>query len=59
MFNSDALKQAQKTVFSRKASATKYGTIYFNNVPVIREIMHKHLALFLDPTLNLISWSYN
>ena len=55
MFNSDALKQAQKTVFSRKASATKYGTIYFNNVPVIREIMNKHLALFLDPTLNLIS----
>ena len=54
MFNSDASKQTQNIIFSRKARATKYGTIYSNNVPVIREKIHKYLALFLNPKLNFL-----
>ena len=37
-----------------KASATKQGTIYFNNVPVIRESTEKCLGLFLDSRLNFL-----
>ena len=39
-------------VFSRKANANKHVTIYFNNVPVIRENIQKHLGLFLDSKLS-------
>ena len=52
MFNPDALKQAQEIVFSRKANASNHGTVYFNNVPVIRENTQKHLSLFFDSKLN-------
>ena len=36
IFNPDASKQAQEIVFTRKANVTDHGTVYFNNVPVIR-----------------------
>ena len=37
IFNPDALKQTEEIVFSRKVNASNHGTVYFNNVPVIRE----------------------
>ena len=52
IFNPDASKQAQKIVFSRKANAGNCKTVYFNNVPVIRENIQKHLGLFLDSKLS-------
>ena len=52
IFNPHASKHAQEIVFSRKASASNNGTVYFNNVPVIRENIQKHLGLFLDSKLS-------
>ena len=37
IFNPDASKQTQEIVFSRKANANNHRTVYFNNVPVMRE----------------------
>ena len=37
IFNSGASKQAQEIVFSCKANGSNHETLYFNNVPVIRE----------------------
>ena len=42
----------KRIVFSRKANANKHVTVYFNNVPVIRENIQKHLGLFLDSKLS-------
>ena len=52
IFNPDASKQAQEIVFSRKANASNHATVYFNNVPVIRDNIQKHLGLFLDSKLS-------
>ena len=52
IFNPDASKQAQEIVFCRKANANNHGTVYFNNVPVIRVNIQKHLGLFLDSKLS-------
>ena len=54
IFNPDASKQAQEIVLSRKANASNHATVYFNNVPVIRDNIQKHLGLFLDSKLNLL-----
>ena len=54
IFNPDASKQAQEIVFSRKANASNHKTVYFNNVPVIRENIQKHLGLFLDSKLSFL-----
>ena len=54
LFNPDASKQAQEIVFSRKANASNQETVYFNNVPVTRENIQKHLGLFLDSKLSLL-----
>ena len=51
IFHPDASKQVQDIVFSRRAS---HETIYFNNVPVMRENIQKHLGLFLDSKLHLL-----
>ena len=37
IFSADVSKQAQEFVFSRKSITTNHETVYFNNVPVIRE----------------------
>ena len=37
IFNPDASKQAREIVFSRKANASNHETVYFKNVPVMRE----------------------
>ena len=52
IFNPDASKQAQEIVFSRKANASNHETVYFNNVPAIRENIKKHLGLFVDSKLS-------
>ena len=52
IFNPDASKQAQQIVFSCKANASNHETVYFKNVPVIRENIQKHLGLFLDSKLS-------
>ena len=54
IFNPDASKQGQEIAFSRKANASNHGTVYFNNVPVIRENIQKHLGLFLDSKLSFL-----
>ena len=57
IFNPDVSKQAQEIVFSRKANAGNHKTVYFNNVPVIRKNIQKHLGLFLDSKLSFL-WSH-
>ena len=54
IFSPDPSKQAQEIVFSRnrKANASNHETVYFNNVPVIRNNIQKHLGLFLDSKLS-------
>ena len=52
IFNPDASKQAQEIVFSPKANASNHENVYFNNVPVIRDNIQKHLGLFLDSKLS-------
>ena len=56
IFNPDASKQAQEIVFSRKANTSNHRTVYFNNVPVIRENIQKHLGLFLASKLNFFGY---
>ena len=51
-FNPDASKQAQEIVFFRKANTSNHANVYFNNVPVIRDNIQKHLGLFLDSKLS-------
>ena len=51
-FNPYVSKQVQETVFSHKVIETNHATVYFNNVPVIRENFQKHLGLLLDSKLN-------
>ena len=52
IFNPDASKQAEEIVFSCEASTSNHRTVYFNNVPVIRENIQKHLGMFLDSKVN-------
>ena len=54
MFNPDTLKQAQEMVFSGKTNASNHKTVYFNNVPMRRENIQKHLSLFLDSKLSFL-----
>ena len=52
IFNPDASKQVQEVVFFRNENASNLRTVYFDNVPVIRENIQKHLGLFLDSKLS-------
>ena len=51
IFNPVVSKQAQEVVFSHKAIATNYATVYFNNDPAVKENYQKLLGLFLDSKL--------
>ena len=51
-FDPDASKQAQEIIFSRKANASSHETVYFNNIPELRDNIQKHLRLFLDSKLS-------
>ena len=57
IFNPDASKHVQEIVFSCKTRATNHGTIYFNNAPIIRENIQKHLGLFLDSKFNFFDYT--
>lgn len=37
----------KKTVFSSKNRVTNHGTIYFNNIPRVKENIKKNVGLFL------------
>ena len=51
-FNPDPSKQAQELLFSRKTSSKPYPSLNFNDNPVHRVQLQKHLGLFLDPKLS-------
>ena len=51
IFNPNVSKQTQEVLFSRKAITTNHITVYFNNVPLIRENFQKHQGLILDSKL--------
>ena len=51
-FNPDVSKQTQEVVFSRKSHKLAHPTVFFNNVPVKRCSIQKHLGFHLDEKLN-------
>ena len=53
-FNSDITKQAQEIIFSRKKNNTSHPSLYFNNTPIQRKSVQKHLGLFLDEKLSFL-----
>ena len=49
------MPQAQEIAFSRKKNITTHGTIFFNNLPIVKEYIQKRLGMFLDNKLrNLV-----
>ena len=48
MFNLDTSKPDQEIVFSPENSFTSHGTIYFNNMPIVKKNVQKHLRLLSD-----------
>ena len=53
-FNPDTTKQAQEIIFSRKKNNTSHPSLYFNNTPIQRKSVQKHLGLFLDEKLSFL-----
>ena len=51
-FNPDVSKQAQEVVFSRKSHKLAHPPVLFNNVPVKRCSIQKHLGIHLDEKLH-------
>ena len=51
-FNPDVSKQAQEVIFSRKSHKLAHPPVIFNNVPVKRCSIQKHLGIHLDEKLN-------
>ena len=51
-FNPDVSKQAQEVVFSCKSHKLAHPPVIFNNVPVKRCSIQKHLGIHLDEKLN-------
>ena len=51
-FNPDLSKQAQEVIFSKRAKNLFYPFVLFNNIPVQRSIVQKHLGVYLDEKLN-------
>ena len=52
MSSNDVSKQDQEIVFSCKSSKYAHPLVLFNNVPVKRYSIQKHLAIHLDEKLN-------
>ena len=50
-FNQDPSKQAQ-VIFSRKCTKEDHLPIYFNDIPVTKNTVQKHIGLYLDEKLN-------
>ena len=53
-FNHDITKKAQEIIFSRKKNDTIHPSLYFNNTPMQRKSVQKHLGLFLDEKLSFL-----
>ena len=53
-FNHDITKQAQEIIFSRKTNNPSHPNLYFNNTPIQRKSVQKHLGLFLGEKLSLL-----
>ena len=51
-FNPDVSKQAQEVVFSCNSHKLAHPPVIFNNVPVKRCSIQKHLGIHLDEKLN-------
>ena len=51
-FNTDPKKQAEKVIFSREATKKIHPKIFFNNIPVTKADIQKHLGLHLDSKLS-------
>ena len=51
-FNPDVSKQAQEVIFSKRAQKLFHPTVLFNNIPVQRSTVQKHLGVYLDEKLN-------
>ena len=52
LFNLDLNEQAQEVIFSRKMTKSSHLQIFFNNIPVSRAGVQKHLGIYLDEKLN-------
>ena len=48
-FNPDPQKQAVELILSRKRNELDHPAIHFNNIPVEKVNVHKHLGILLDP----------
>ena len=55
IFNPDITKQAQEVVFSRKTDKVNHMPLTFNAIPVAQTSHQKHLGLYSDEKLNLIT----
>ena len=53
-FNPDKTKQGQEVIFSQKKNNTSHPSLYFNNTPIQRKSVQKHLGLFLDEKLSFL-----
>ena len=53
-FNPDITKQVQEIIFSRKKNNTSHPSLYFNNTPMQRKSVQKHLGFFLDEKLSFL-----
>ena len=51
-FNPDPIKEAQEIIFSRKKMKSSHLSVYFNNIPVSSNSVHKHLGMLLDDRLS-------
>ena len=51
-FDPDVSKQAKEVVFSSKSYKLAHPPVHFNNVPVKRCSIQKHLSIHLDEKLN-------
>ena len=51
-FNTDVSKEPQGVIFSKRAQKLFHPTVLFNNIPVQRSAVQKHLGAYLDEKLN-------
>ena len=53
-FNPEVTKQTQEVVFSCKNQKVTHPIVHFNNSPVMRSSIQKHLGIHLDEKLNFV-----
>ena len=52
-FNPDPFKQAQEVIFSRKIKSQNH-PLHFNNNPINKTPLQKHLGMYFDPKLDFL-----